>query len=655
MSNPRFWVLWKVPAAIGAADRALSFLPPAEEDRFARQGSAEMESGRRVAEELRPCAFETFLTICARLPLTTDGAGRTLRAALRRSGECSDWWFHIASSRVVGLTDPSTFEALLTGLAIDRWADASGARTLHLHGAPRAVVAVLRSKYVVVATETWPSFRLRSLYWPVAALRERGSWLAWTWQAVRRAPRPGDIGSDGPLVALTGHPWLRWNAPTGAFADALFKDLPSTLQARGLRVIRFLWYLGVNYGVDDLRVADAAYRRGEAVTLQAFIDRRDVVREMLSFRALRVYLRWSRHATFRRVFRVGALDVYPLFRGPLLGGFIGSQIPLARLGALATERACNALRPAATICHFEWIADARPHFEGVRRSRHATLATAMQHSTNTSVLLYHLDPRLEFRGEPDGCPVPHAAHVFVMGRAGLEQFRRAGFEPGQLSPTGSRRFDVAALREAVRVRRQSCPSRPLGAPLRVLVLPSSLERDGDMIEAAYAAAAGMRGVDVGVRTKPAGFSARRPSTAGIPIRFSGGSLADDLAESDLVLFTASGAAEEALACGIPTWQWLPVSLEGATIAEVARLPRFYSVAGLRDALTAFAGNPAAFAPAPQEVARAIDQLFGRADGLEAERIAERLCTLVPRTVPPPSVVADRHPVHAGVSCEGVAR
>ena len=79
---------------------------------------------------------------------------------------------------------------------------------------------------------------------------------------------------------------------------------------------------------------------------------------------------------------------------------------------------------------------------------------------------------------------------------------------------------------------------------------------------------------------------------------------------------------------MPTWQWLPVNLDGASVAEVAALPRFHSVAELRGALAAFARDPAAFQPRPADVARAVERLFGAADGREGERIADRLRALL---------------------------
>lgn len=629
MSDTRFHVVWEAPPNIRVDDCFLSFLPPAEEEDFAQRVGHRVESGRYFAEQVRAQAFHTFVTICARIGTAPGPGGKTLRAALARPGECSDWWYHRVSSRVTCLTEPSTFELLVTALAIDRWASQRNARVLHLNGAHRLLVAVLRSKYRIVETRSWPPFRLRSLWWPAAALRERVVWLRLTWRTKRRAPSPveNDAGDPRPVVALTGHPWLRWNSSEGAFTDGMFKKLPAELEKRGMRLVRFLWYLGTRHGVDDLCAPDGAYRRGEAVALQAFLTGRDLIREMLSFRDLWVYWIWSRRPAFRAVFHTQGLDLFALFRIALLSGFVDSQIPLARLGAIATARACDACRPKASVCHFEWVADARPHYEGVRRSHYNTLATAIQHSSNTSALFYNIHPALEFRGEPDGCALPHAAHIFAMGGAGFERFRESGFEKEQLSLTGAVRFDLPGLRREVTLLRETRPRRQAGNPVRVLVLTSSLERDSEAIEAAYSAAHEIDGIEVAVRRKPGGYGTLRPSTAKLPIQYSDGSLAADLAASDLVLFSGSGAGEEALACGIPAWQWLAVNLEGTSLTEVTRLPQFHSVVDLREALTKFVRDPDLFEPSPESVAEAAG-LFGVGDGSEAERIATRLHTFI---------------------------
>jgi hypothetical protein len=632
MSEPRFFVAWQIPPALREGDVVLSFLAPEEEEALARRGTHRVDSARALAQQLRAQAFETFVTIAARIGIVQDARGRTLRSALQRRGEGSDWWFHRVSSRTAGPEDRTLFEGLLTALVIDHWANSHGARTLHVHGAAGVLVTVLRSKYAVVASETSSAPLRQRLRWPFDALRERVWCLMWTWQTARRAPRPAIVqaGDRRPIVALTGHSWLTWDEPSGEFVDAHFKGIDASLRARGFRVLRLLWYLPGQPGrYETPDAAGDAFTGGHASALQAFVTRWDILRETCSFRALRVYLRWSRRRSFRAVFRVGSLDLFALFSGPLLGGFLGGDVPLARLGALATARACDAYRPFATVCHWEWFFDGRAHYEGVRRSRYGTMPTTMQHGANTAVLFYHVDAGIEFRGEPDGCRPPCAQHVFVMGRAGFERFLASGYGPQELTLTGSTRFDITALRAAVRARKRLRAPGALARPVRLLVLPSSLARDADLIEAAYAAADGLTGLEVYVRKKPGSPSNFRPSTARIGPRLqcTDASLEDDFAAAHLVMFSASTAADQAFACGIPTWQWLPVNLQGTSLTDVVPLRQFHSVKALRDALKVFVHSPDARQPREQDVARAIEQIFGRVDGLESERIADGLRAL----------------------------
>jgi hypothetical protein len=75
-------------------------------------------------------------------------------------------------------------------------------------------------------------------------------------------------------------------------------------------------------------------------------------------------------------------------------------------------------------------------------------------------------------------------------------------------------------------------------------------------------------------------------------------------------------AEEAYLRGIPVWQWLPPGFNGSALAEVAEVPTFSTVAGLRGAVRS--ELPAPSRTEQQAVAHA---LFGPCDGRAAERVA----------------------------------
>jgi hypothetical protein len=145
-----------------------------------------------------------------------------------------------------------------------------------------------------------------------------------------------------------------------------------------------------------------------------------------------------------------------------------------------------------------------------------------------------------------------------------------------------------------------------------------------MLEAARAAAAGARDVELRLREHPfarpetdAAYAAAR---AGLPR--STGTLDEDFAWADAVLFTYSTVGEEAVLKGLPAWQWLPLGYNASALSEAADIPRFASVAELRAALTGF--RPGAGLPGEAARARLQERLFGPGDGRAAERVAAAL-------------------------------
>jgi hypothetical protein len=574
-------------------------------------------------------ALQTYVSLCSRIGTIADERGQTFRAALWHEGTSSDWWLHPVSARLCATHGRSAFEWIVFVLVIDRCARAHGADTLHLHGVPRLLARVLRGRYRVTSAAA-PPRHILSAVWPLAAIWARVRALWRVWQTVRQsAPPVWPRQMLDRLVVLCGHRWLTWNSARETFSDQHYAGLDEALVARGFRPFRYVW-LRTPPGTPG---ADPStpYQRGDGVALQALLTRREVVRQFLSFRSCRTYLRWARRRRFRAAFNVDGFDLFPLFRMPLAMSFLNGEIPEYRLMALATSRACVALPPVATVCHFEWFPAGRAHYEGIAQSGRDVLCTTMQHAANVSQDFYHVDPMSEMDGQPDGCPPPRAAHVFVMADAGFDRFRACGYAPHQLSPTGVTRFDIRTLREAVG-RRRAAMTESSRTVLRVLLAPSALIRETELIEAVCAASEGLEGVELCLRQKPGDVSWWPPRLAPwrSRLRLTIGSLVDDLASASLVMFTSSTVADQAFACGIPTWQWRSMHLQGSTLAEIVPLPGFDAVADLRAAFADFQANPDRFRPAERDIDRAVSQIFGHADGREAQRMADRLHDLLAR-------------------------
>src|SRR5207244_1348750 len=79
---------------------------------------------------------------------------------------------------------------------------------------------------------------------------------------------------------------------------------------------------------------------------------------------------------------------------------------------------------------------------GVKQAGPGTINYAVQHASYCSEKTFlFLDPEIEFRGRPDGAPVPHPDQVMAMGTFAQELFLKCGYAPDQVKTTGSPRYD----------------------------------------------------------------------------------------------------------------------------------------------------------------------------------------------------------------------
>jgi hypothetical protein len=450
------------------------------------------------------------------------------------------------------------------------------------------------------------------------------------WNAARRLTRIPDQPFD---VAISGFwDWsVNWDEATQSLTDRYFKRLPDELKGQGVSLGWFAWL--------DLQAEPGQRRRphdplaplkrnGKVVILQAFLRPGEILRTLLDFRPLVTFLKLRRCPKFRGMFDEEGLNYSPLFRGKLFYGILNASLPQFELVALATRRAGERYRPKVILSFLEHFPHARAQYEGVRRSGGGISCWAMQHAgySHEKTFLF-LHPALEFRGEPDGCPVPHPDYVCAMGTLGQEMFLECGYPPERVLLTGSARYDHVRPQNS---RTQEPVGRADAAGvIRLLLVPSlDVELELAMVEAICTAVREMTGIKLYLRNHPFARLDLLPGFAPFRdrIEVSQGSLEADLDRADLVIFTYSTVAEEAFLRGKPVWQWLPDGFNGSALAEVADIPQFASVARLRDALRRYQTDPGAFLPDPESQERVFARLFYPGDGKAASRIAQAIMT-----------------------------
>jgi surface carbohydrate biosynthesis protein (TIGR04326 family) len=613
----RLHVCWSAPSpAPPAEDAVLSFLPCADEERFASVFKGKLLRAREASAEARRRARAVYLDVSAAAGASRGPAGSTLREAAGGGPDAaSPWWWHPSSFKDCE-ADPA-FGLLIAAFAILEARAALGAASLIFVGAPAELAAAFSG---VDGVETPVPARTHPLFVWLRAAAARALMLARILREREAAlsVRLGKVPSGAVLISGFWD-WSASPRPDGTLADRYAKTLPEELARRGLTPAWLCWLdpdgdpakRGRSWG----EVLAPLEGRADVALLQSYLTAGDVLRAHADLRPLRAYLRRRAEPDFAALFRREGLDLAPLFEERLLRGFLDGCLPRCALVALAAERAARALAPAAAVSFLEHNPYARAWNDGVRRGARRAVRTAFQHaSLCLEKTFYFLDPAREFRGEPDARPAPCPDLVFAMGAQGRAHFLSCGYPPERVRETGNPRYDALRAREAPAAAR---------AGTRLLVaasLDTSVEID--MVEAAAAAARDLPGVEVVVRDHPFSRVADHPRFAALAgtVRLSTDTLERDLDAADAVLFTYSTVAEEAALQGKTVWQWRPLSYDASALAEVAEIPRFASVPALRAAL-------ADFRPAPliRERREAVEKsLFHRLDGGAAGRIADEI-------------------------------
>ena len=570
----RLIVCWTNPVAAPEGP-LLSFLPPTAEEALAGHVSGRFLRAREMPSAARAQARADYLGTAARIGAERVG-GRTLR---EEASDGNAWWHHPVSYKDCE-NDP-TFARILALRAILWAADAVSADAIETWGAPPEIVAALNGRFkVIVHAAPWcvpePIWWLRALASRVFGLIRSLLDLIACIGARPAGPRPN--------VLLLGYWDWSVREEDGRLVDRYFKALPAEIAALGRSVGRLCWLDVFGDPARASRGRRAAVRAAKSeniALLQSYLDIGDALEAAFELRPLSAYLRRRNDPDFRVIFEIDGLDLFPLFAERLLRGFLDGGLPRCALIEKASQRACAALKPKVCVHFLEHHPHARAAFAGARAAGART--AAIQHAGFCrEKTFYFFDPALEFRGDPDGRAVPAPDLVFAMGEMTRKHFLDCGYPCERVLTTGSPRYDH--VRPPVPAKTRS------GAGVRVLLAPAlDLDVEAALLAAAAAAAHDAPGVELRLRDHPFAPLSRRPEYASVKDRvaLSTGSLDEDLDWADLVLFSYSTVAEEAVLKGVPAWQWKPVSYDASALSEAADIPRFTSVASLREALTGF--------------------------------------------------------------------
>ena len=611
------WVCFEPPATDPPPYvLVLSFMSPPAEAAIHERWSAQMLSGRALVDEVRSRGRQEYVRLMARIGATPCVGGQTLRQALRGPAGYSRWWLLDITEKDCVSDDDTIYLTILRSMAVQAVKDKYGIERMELCGGDPRLAAALGLEGT--AQESMADIA-RAIGFGVLGRFALIVEYVGLWWTLRTLPVPPSEQRDVLLQAYWD--WTVRPDGSGGLHDRYFTTLPAQLAARGLRTgwiascepYAEQWQLGRKKR--DVIAASCAHP--EVTLLERFLTLTDIVRAAANLRYPIQATRFVIDRRFRVLCRTAAFDLYPLVRKQLLRAVWGRTFCRLQLGAIATARACRQLRPRMVLTCFELFLRSRAIYAGVRATSPRVPVWAAQHAGYSSdKTLGVLDPEIDLRGTPDGCPVPAPDGIFTFGELSRRVWEATGFPPERVVPTGGLRYQAVRIESpAVRVRRTH---------VAILLVGGMHESTHvELCEAALAAASGLP-VRLQWRDHPSYRFSQRPAFR----RFSGsmvvatGTLDEDLRTADLVLFAQTGVAEEAVLRGIPTWQWLWAGFNISPFVDLPLIPTFTSVAALRQALESFVRDAKPYQPAADIQQRVLDECFGPDPAGASARIAD---------------------------------
>lgn len=361
----------------------------------------------------------------------------------------------------------------------------------------------------------------------------------------------------------------------------------------------------------------AACEHPDVTLVERYLTLRDVVGTVSNLRyPVQVTRAVVGHA-FRQLCAVAGFDLYPLVRRQILRAAWGRTFCRLQLVATATARACRRLRPGLVLGAFELHLRSRAPYAGARACSPRPHVWAAQHAVYSHDKTFGvLDPDAELRGVPDGCPMPAPDGVFALGDLSKRIWGANGFGDEHVVLTGGLRYQAVGM--------ESRELRAGGGYVSLLLAGGMCNAaHADLCDAAVAAASGLP-VRLYYRDHPVYRFSNRPLFRRFrgSITVTSGTLDEDFRAADLLLFSQTGIAEEALLRGIPTWQWLWPGCNTSAFLDVPVIPAFTSVAALRRELEAFVSDPPRYRPTAETQRRVLYECFGPDPSAASVRMAD---------------------------------
>ena len=313
------------------------------------------------------------------------------------------------------------------------------------------------------------------------------------------------------------------------------------------------------------------------------------------------------------------VNYFELLKKQMSYSFLSWTIPHWELVFISSSNAFRKYNPKLSVSFLELFTYSRAFYAGGKQGNPGAIHCAIQHASySREKTMAVLDPEIEYWGHPDNCPIPKPDYLFAMGEIGKEIFMESGFPEERVFLAGSSRYEHITNHTIIRDGN--------GSRTKNLLLVTSIDRDSEMemIEAVYEATKCFPQLSVSLRSHPFAKVEEKPDFKRYEDRIlvKDRALEDDINEADLIIFSYSTVAEEALLRGVPVWRWMSASYDASIFRELKIVPSFCTISDLRESLKRFITNPNLFIPDEKTKSLVLKKCFFLADGGASERIAD---------------------------------
>jgi len=622
------WVCWLMPNRKLPDDALiLSFALPEQDKIIEDRYSDRFLRGSEVSQGIRDKARKLYVQLIAELGATPCYREKTLRELMKLDDrECSSWWYHRVSFK--DNTSEPTFDRIITVLTVVSVVEQLKIDNIVILGGAQEVGEALSSKYNVrrIKEKRRPS----TLVLVLRGVASRVKSICNFYRSITASKRCLSLIQRNVEVGFVGFwDWsISYDKKTGVIEDRYYKSLPLELRKLGVNDIAWLLWLDPfsepSSGGRALKdVVLPIKSRNDMIMLQSFLSIKEMLKYVCDFRMSYRYFLVRISIRFRKLFWKDGIDYFRLFSSDLLYMFFNADISHYRLVALATERAVRKFRPKVVLSFLEFYPFAKACYEGIRRSKEGIICCCIQHGTRSHESTFcAFDPKLEYLGAEDQCPIPNPDYCFAMGNLGRKLFHECGFPDEKILLTGSPRFEHIRLNANKRKKSEKDTVRLLFAASGIF------DMEMHALDACVMVGKELDFVELIVRDH---FFYRLrdypPAKKLIDfVELSNKSLDDDIDRADILLFTSTTVAEEAFLHGKPVWQWVTPNANTSLFRDVPVIKKIYSADQLKRALYDFKESPDKYYPSDEDIKCVEKECFFRCDGKTSKRIAKEIST-----------------------------